>query len=48
MGFYSPLGNFCAKTAPSPTGLGSHATTNGKLGLKYVRKDLMLILALTI
>ena len=34
MGFSSPLGSLCAKTAPSPTGLALHATTNGKLGLK--------------
>ena len=40
MGFSSPLGNLCAKTAPSPTGLASHATTKGSLGLKYVRKRL--------
>ena len=46
MGFSSPLGNLCAKTAPSPPKLASHATTNGKLGFKYVRKRLRVILAL--
>ena len=40
MGFSSPLGNLCAKTAPSPIGLASHATTKGSLGLIYVRKRL--------
>ena len=29
MGFSSPLGNLCAKTAPRPTGLASHATIKG-------------------
>ena len=40
MGFSSPLGNLCAKTAPSPTGLASHETINGSFGLKYVKKRL--------
>ena len=38
MGFSSPHVNLCVKTAPRPTGLASHATIEGSLGLKYVRK----------
>ena len=40
MGFSSPLGILCAKTAPSPTGLASHETIKGSFGLKYVKKRL--------
>ena len=40
MGFSSPLGILCAKTAPSPTGLASHETIIRSFGLKYVKKRL--------
>ena len=38
MGFSSPLGILCTKTAP--TGLASHETIKGSFGLKYVKKRL--------
>ena len=37
MGFSSLLGNLCAKTAPSPTGLASHETIKGVVWAKMVK-----------